>query len=118
MVEDLNLMGLSRGFLGKHMLDAGYGQFLNQVLPWVAAKRCKLVVKESAADTSQECPDCGAVSKKALGQRLHICGCGCSMPRDMASDLVLKKRYLSRGAHGIENASGDGLTGVDFGQAS
>ena len=33
-VEKLNLTGLSRSFLGKHMLDAGHGQFLNQILPW------------------------------------------------------------------------------------
>ncbi len=30
------LIGLSRGLLGKHMLDAGHGQFLHCVLPWVA----------------------------------------------------------------------------------
>ena len=118
VVEDLNLVGLSRGFLGKHMLDAGHGQFLNQVLPWVASKRCKLVVKESAAGTSQECPDCGSITHKTIGHRWHECSCGCSMPRDIASGLVLKKRYLSRGAHGIENASGDGLTGLSFGLAS
>ncbi|WP_244348361.1 RNA-guided endonuclease InsQ/TnpB family protein [Thermostichus vulcanus] len=28
VVEDLNLINLSRGMLGKHMLDAGHGQFL------------------------------------------------------------------------------------------
>ena len=39
VVEKLNLIGLSRGFLGKHMLDAGHGQFLNQILPWVCFKR-------------------------------------------------------------------------------
>ncbi|MFH7028409.1 MAG: hypothetical protein ACHBN1_24210 [Heteroscytonema crispum UTEX LB 1556] len=26
-VEDLNLVGLCRGMLGKHCLDAGWGQF-------------------------------------------------------------------------------------------
>lgn len=119
VVEDLNLIGLSRGFLGKHMLDAGHGQFLNVILPWVAWKRGKVVVKEKAAGTSQECPDCGAVVKKQLSDRWHQCACGCSMPRDVASGLVLRDRFMSRGAHGSsENASGDGLTGFDLSQAS
>ncbi|WP_233838461.1 helix-turn-helix domain-containing protein [Thermosynechococcus sichuanensis] len=39
VVEDLNLIGLSRGMLAKHMLDAGHGQVLNSVLPWVAFKQ-------------------------------------------------------------------------------
>jgi putative transposase len=111
VVEDLNLIGLSRGMLGKHMLDAGHGQFLNAVLPWVASKRGKAVVKESAAGTSQECPGCGVKVRKTLSTRWHDCDCGCSMPRDIASGLVLVNRYLSRGAHGSQNAPGEVLAG-------
>ncbi len=111
VVEDLNLLGLSRGMLGKQMLDAGHGQFLNVVVPWVAAKRGKAVIKEAAAGTSQECPDCGAEVRKILSTRWHDCDCGCSMPRDIASGKVLVNRYMSRGAHGSQNAPGDGLTG-------
>ena len=37
-VEDLNLKGLARGFLGKHCLDAGWGQFF-QVLEQCCRKR-------------------------------------------------------------------------------
>ncbi|ERN40212.1 transposase [Rubidibacter lacunae KORDI 51-2] len=118
VVEDLNLIGLSRGVLGKHMLDAGHGQFLNSVLPWVAFKRGKAVVKEDARGSSQECPACGAVVKKNLSDRWHQCSCGCSMPRDVASGIVLRNRFLGRGAHGLENAPGDDLTGVPFGASS
>lgn len=114
VVEDLNLIGLSRGVLGKHMLDAGHGQFLNSVLPWVAFKRGQVAVKENARGGSQECPAGGAVVKKNLSTRWHQCSCGCSMPRDVASGIVLRNRFLSRGAHGLQNAPGDDLTGVSF----
>lgn len=112
VIEALNLIGLSRGMLGKHMLDAGHGQFLNSVLPWVGSKRGKAVVKEKAAGTSQECPACGEAVRKTLATRWHECPCGCSMPRDIASGLVLRNRFQKRcGAHSAENAPGEVLAG-------
>ncbi|OLT58810.1 RNA-guided endonuclease InsQ/TnpB family protein [Moorena bouillonii] len=114
VVEELNLIALSRGMLGKHMLDAGHGQFLNSILPWVGFKTGTLIILEDAAGTSQECPACGSVVKKSISQRWHECTCGCSMPRDVASGQVLVNRLLGRGAHGLENACGDGLSGARF----
>ena len=73
VVEELNLIGLSRGILGKHMLDAGHGQFMNQILPWVCFKRGKGYLKVDARGTSQECPDCGHAAKKVLADRWHDC---------------------------------------------
>ena len=110
VVEQLNLIGLSRGFLGKHMLDAGHGQFLNGILPWVCFKRDKALMSVPAAGTSQECPDCGKVVKKSLGERWHTCECGSSMPRDIASAIVIKNRAVGRTV--LENACRDGLAGV------
>lgn len=104
--------------LGKHMLDAGHGQFLNLVLPWVAFKRGSATVKVAARGSSQECPACSAVVKKNISDRWHHCSCGCSMPRDIASGIVLRNRFLGRGAHGLDNAPGDNLTGVPFGASS
>lgn len=109
-VEDLNLIGLSRGMLGKHMLDAGHGQFLNQTLPWVCFKRGAGYVKVKAAGTSQECPDCGATVKKTLKDRWHQCTCGSSKPRDIASGEVIRNRAVGHTAQ--QNACGDGLTGA------
>ena len=110
VVESLNLVGLSRGFLGKHMLDAGHGQFLNQILPWVCFKRGKALMHEPAAGTSQECPQCGQVAKKEISERWHQCVCGCSMPRDVASAIVIKQRAVGRTV--LKNACRDGLTGA------
>ena len=119
VVEDLNLIGLSRGMLGKHMLDAGHGHFLNSVLPWVALKRGKAQVKENARGSSQECPACGSEVRKTIGVRWHQCECGCSMPRDVASGQVLVNRFLKRcRADSVQNALGDGLTGMSFGASS
>jgi len=118
VMEDLNLIGLSRGMLGKHMLDAGHGQFLNSVLLWVGFKRDKAVVKEKAAGTSQECPACRETVRKDLSTRWHDCPCGCSMPRDVASGLVLRNRFIGGGAHRLQNAPGEDLAGVSFGASS
>ena len=110
-MESLNFKGLSRGFLGKSMLDAAHGQFLNQILPWVCFKRGKGYVKVDAAGTSQQCPVCGGPVKKSLVQRWHDCPhCGASMPRDVASALVIQKRAVGRTV--AENAHGDGLAGM------
>ena len=111
VVEELNLIGLSRGIVGKHMLDAGHGQFVKQILPWVCFKRGKGYLKVDARGTSQECPDCGHAVKKALSDRWHDCpNCGLSVPRDVASAIVIKKRAVGRTVQ--EKACGDDLAGV------
>ena len=56
-VEDLNLVGLSRGMLGKHCLDAGFGQLFN-ILEQVCFKRGVYFQKVDARKTSQICPNC------------------------------------------------------------
>jgi putative transposase len=110
-VEQLNLIGLSRGFLGKHMLDAGHGQFMNQILPWVCFKRGIAYTKVDAHGTSQECPDCRATVSKVLEDRWHQCqNCGSSKPRDVASAQVIKNRAVGRTV--LQNACRDGLAGI------
>ena len=94
------------------MLDAGHGQFLNQVLPWVCFKRSTGYLKVKAAGTSQECPQCGGKVVKTIKDRWHRCECGCSMPRDIASGMVIKQRAVGRTV--LKNACGDGLAGVQL----
>ena len=108
--EDLDFRVMAKGFLGKHTLDAGLGQFLNQVLPWVCFKRGVYYSKVDASGTSQECPDCGAVVKKDLSVRVHQCThCGSVKPRDIASGQVI----CARGLSGAEIASGWDLSGIE-----
>ncbi|MGB7412814.1 MAG: transposase [Thermosynechococcaceae cyanobacterium] len=108
-VEDLDFRIMAKGFLGKHTLDAGLGQFNNQILPWVCFKRDVFFGKVDPRGTSQECPDCGATVKKDLSVRVSEClNCGSVKPRDIAAAQVI----CARGQRVQENACGDKLAGV------
>lgn len=108
-VEDLDFRIIAKGFLGKHTLDAGLGQFTNHILPWVCFKRDVYYGKVDPRGTSQECPDCGAEVKKDLSVRIHKClNCGSTKPRDIAAAQVI----CTRGQWGIENACGVDVTGI------
>ena len=56
-VEDLNLVGLSRAMLGKHCLDAGFGQFFD-IFEQTCFKHGVYFQKVDAKKTSQICPNC------------------------------------------------------------
>jgi putative transposase len=108
-VEDLDFRIMAKGMLGKHNLDAGLGQFTNQILPWVCCKRDVYYGKVDPYGTSQECPDCGAKVKKDLSVRISQCPeCGSTKPRDIAAAQVIS----ARGQRVIENAWGADLAGV------
>lgn len=108
-VEDLDFRIMAKGFLGKHTLEAGLGQFLNVVLPWVCFKRGVYYGQVDPSGTSQTCPDCGARVSKDLSVRVHHCHvCGSVKPRDVASSQVIKARGLS----GLETASGAEVSGT------
>ncbi|MGL5059291.1 MAG: zinc ribbon domain-containing protein [Microcoleus sp.] len=96
-------------------LDAGLGQFTNQILPWVCFKRDVYYGKVDAYGTSQECPDCGARVKKDLSVRISEClECGSTKPRDIAAAQVI----CARGQRVIENVCGADLAGVEVTQSS
>ena len=108
-VEDLDFRIMAKGFLAKHSLDAGLGQFTNQILPWVCWKRDVYYGKVDPRRTSQECPDCGAEVKKDLSVRIHHClSCGSTKPRDIAAAQVIN----TRGQRGMETACGVEVTGA------
>ena len=99
---------MAKGFLGKHTLDAGLGQFTNQILLWVCFKRDVFYGRVDARGTSQECPDCGAEVRKDLSTRVHNCpNCGSIKPRDIAAAQVI----CTRGQREMENACGVEVTG-------
>ncbi|MDC0835412.1 transposase, partial [Geitlerinema sp. CS-897] len=114
-VEDLDFRIMAKGMLGKHTLDAGLGQFVNQILPWVCWKRDVFYGKVDARGTSQECPDCGVEVRKDLSTRIHHChNCGSTKPRDVASGQVI----CTRGQRGIETACGGDAAGAEVTQSS
>ena len=98
--EDLNTSGLARTLLAKSVLDAGWAQFL-AILSAKAASAGRRVVAVKPHHTSQICPECGSVEKKELSERVHACGCGCVLDRDVAAAKVIL-------ALGLDEALGDG----------
>ena len=94
-VEDIDFRVSAKGFLGKEMLDGGFGQF-RQLLSWVCWKRGKYMGQVDHKYTSQICPECGThTGKKELSQREHNCSeCGYSTTRDHASARVILNRGL------------------------
>ncbi len=102
-VEDLNLKGLCRGMLGKHCLDASWGQFFT-ILEQCCFKRDVYFQKVDAKKTSQICPNCGTeTGKKELSQRTHSCGsCRYTTDRDVAAAQVVMQRGLSAVGHTVK----------------
>ena len=94
-VEDINFKMTAKGFLGKQMLDGGFGQF-RDLLSWVCWKRGKYLAQVDHKYTSQICPECGThTGKKALKERVHVCDeCGYQTTRDHASGRVILQRGL------------------------
>jgi len=134
-MEDLDYRTMAKGMLGKHMLDAAFGQFRNLV-KYVCWKRDKFFAVVDARGTSQECPECGAVVKKDrsteleciqartravafrnLSVRVHSCpNCGYTTDRDVASGQVIRNRGIAListpGHGGIESAYAVELPGA------
>lgn len=95
-VEDINFKMTAKGFLGKHMLDGGFGQF-RDLLSWVCWKRGKYFAQVDHKYTSQICPKCNThTGKKELKERVHDCPeCNYQTTRDHASAEVILNRGLS-----------------------
>lgn len=91
-VEDIDFTKTAKGFLGKQMLDGGFGQF-RQILQWVCCKRGVYFAEVDHRGTSKACPECGADWDNSLSIRWHHCDeCGYQGARDVASAQVIKQR--------------------------
>lgn len=110
-VEDLNVSNMTRrhkpkqdeegNFLpngqaaksgrNKSFADAGISGFLNEILPYKAAKAGRSIVKVNPRGTSQHCAICLNRVPKELSDRWHECSCGASMHRDLNSGILIKK---------------------------
>jgi putative transposase len=113
-VEDIDFRTWAKGMLGKHTLDAGFGQFVS-ILQWVCWKRGVYFSRVDKDYTSQVCPQCDThTGKKELKDRIHSCqSCGYTTHRDVAAAQVIRNRGVSGLGRSLEeNACGDGLTGT------
>ena len=95
-VEDLDFRTWAKGMLGKHTLDAGFGQFFN-ILAWVCWKRGVYFGKVDYRYTSQICPNCGThTGKKDLSERIHKCPeCNFEINRDVAAARIVCQRGIA-----------------------
>ena len=118
-VEEIDFRTWAKGMLGKHTLDAGFGQFI-EILKWVCWKRGVYFGKVNKDYTSQVCPNCDThTGKKALSDRIHCCPhCGYTTHRDVAAAQIIRNRGLvqvsevGRILDVKEIACGDGLAGT------
>jgi putative transposase len=84
-VEDCDFRIMAKGMLGKHTIDASFGQ-LRTILEYVAKKRDVFVGRVDHRGTSQTCPNCRSEVRKDLSVRVHECHeCGYEVDRDIAS---------------------------------
>ncbi|MGK7935093.1 MAG: RNA-guided endonuclease InsQ/TnpB family protein [Xenococcaceae cyanobacterium] len=107
-VEDIDFRIMAKGFLGKHTVDASFGQF-RQILKHVGKKRNVFVTEVDHRGSSQTCPNCRIEVRKELEDRIHFCPeCKYETERDIASAQELCNR-------GIEMLSTQGLWGKEIG---
>src|SRR4028119_2409243 len=110
--EDLRIKNLVKNHcLSLSINDVGWYQF-RKWLEYFGVKLGKVTVAVSPAYTSQECSNCGAVVKKSLSMRTHVCKCGFVLDRDWNAAINILKLALSTTGHvGTwvidPNASGD-----------
>ncbi len=80
--ENLRIKNLVKNHcLAKSINDAGWYQF-RKWLEYFGVKFGRITVAVNPAYTSQQCSNCGAVVKKSLSTRTHVCECGFEMDRD------------------------------------
>jgi putative transposase len=120
-MEDLDYRTSAKGMLGKHMLDAGFGQF-RTITQYVCWKRGKFFSEVDARGTSQACPECGHQVGKDLSVRVHHCpDCGYTTDRDVAAGQNIRNRGIklisTDGQSGMETACADDLPGTGENQS-
>ncbi len=111
-VEDCDFRIMAKGFLGKHTLDAAFGQF-RQILKYVGKRRGVFVDEVDHRGTSQCCPNCRSEVRKELSDRYHICyECGYGTHSRVDRDIASAQEICNRG---IEKHSTQGLWGKEIG---
>jgi putative transposase len=94
-IENLNILGMSKGILSKQIHDVAWNSFF-QKLTYKAENAGKKLIKVNPNGTSQSCI-CGETVKKTLAVRHHHClTCGYTNHRDIVSAKVILKRAVGQ----------------------
>jgi putative transposase len=76
--------------LNRAILDTAPGSFVNVLCVKAAEAGCQVILLDTRRyRSSQTCPSCARVRKKALSERGHQCGCGFAATRDQAAALSM-----------------------------
>ncbi len=96
-VEDCDFRIMAKGMLGKHTIDASFGQ-LRSILEYVAKKRDVFVGRVDHRGTSQTCSNCRSEVRKELKDRSHVCyECGYGVDSPVDRDIVSAQEICNRG---------------------
>jgi putative transposase len=110
--EDLKIRNMVKNHhLAKSISDAGWGQFLRWVT-YYGTLHALPVIAVAPQWTSQECSDCGAIVKKSLSVRTHICtNCGVVLDRDHNAALNILAKALGTLGHRETSGSPEDASG-------
>ncbi|MEA5505435.1 transposase [Halotia wernerae UHCC 0503] len=111
--EDLRIKNMVKNHcLAKSINDASWYQFRVSI-EYFGKVFKRVTVAVNPQYSSQECSSCGAVVKKTLSTRTHVCLCGCVMDRDENAARNILSRGLGTVGHtgtfalDVSNALGD-----------
>lgn len=95
--EDLKIRNMVKGNFAKSILDAAWGQLIQQLI-YKAEYAGKWVIPVNPKGTTQRCSRCDTVVPKGIADRWHKCpNCGLSMGRDLNAALNVLKLAPGRG---------------------
>lgn len=101
VLEDLNLRGLAKGRLARHILDAGLGE-LRRILTYKADRAgVEIVLADRFFPSSKTCSSCGARNDLGSCETWTCRQCGASHDRDANAALNLE-RYDPTGFSGSD----------------
>ncbi len=97
--EDLRIKNMAKNHcLAKSINDASWYQFRIWI-EYFGKVFERVTVAVNPQYTSQECSSCGAIVKKTLSTRTHVCQCGCTLDRDFNAARNILSRGLATVGH-------------------
>lgn len=89
IIQDENIKGWHSGLFGKQVQYSILGRVKAKLV-----SNPRAVVLDRSVPTTQYCPDCGALNKHSLDERVYSCSCGYSMDRDIHAANNMIHLYL------------------------
>ncbi|MDE2936480.1 MAG: transposase [Chloroflexota bacterium] len=89
--------GARKRGLNRSIMEQSWGRITQQLI-YKAESAGRQLVFVDPRNTSQRCSSCGAMVKKGLDDRRHLCGCGLDLDRDHNAALNILAKALAGGA--------------------